>query len=75
MRQRNDTHDELVAWTDPVLVIGPGDTIEWDYPLVGLTVLDDQTEPEPTEPTVEAEPDAKETAEATPEYDTIEEPS
>lgn len=71
MRQRNDTHDELVAWVDPVLVIGPGDVVEWDLPIVGLTILDDDHN-NPPEP--EDEPGEKEAA-ATPDYDTTEEPT
>ncbi len=42
MRQRNDTPFELHAWVDPFMVIAPGETVEWDSPIVGCTVLDDE---------------------------------
>lgn len=49
MRQRNDTQSELVAWVDPVLVIVPGQIVEWDSPLTGLTILPDP-DPAPAAP-------------------------
>lgn len=63
MRQRNDTPDEVHAWTDPVLVIAPGDIVEHEHPLTGLTILDDE-ESEPKKKTAKA--DSKSVEEITP---------
>jgi hypothetical protein len=52
VRQRNDQDHELVVHTIPPQTVQPGDTVDWDDPVVGLTVLDDDPEPaaEPAEP-------------------------
>jgi hypothetical protein len=44
VRQRNDNPYPLTVHTDPPQVVEPGDVIDYDDPIVGLTVLD---EPEP----------------------------
>lgn len=42
MRQRNDTGQALyVQRADEPFWVGPGDTVEWDSPIIGLTVLDE----------------------------------
>lgn len=42
MRQRNDTHDALyVQRADPPFWVNPGDEVEWDSLIVGLTAVDE----------------------------------
>lgn len=42
MRQRNDTAFELFAPGDPPLVIAPGEIVDHEVHLVGLTQLEDE---------------------------------
>jgi hypothetical protein len=41
VRQRNDNPYPLTVHTDPPQVVEPGDAIDHDDPIVGLTVLDE----------------------------------
>jgi hypothetical protein len=45
MRQRNDTAYELYAPGDPGLVIAPGEVVEHQFPIVGLTPIEDEPAP------------------------------
>ncbi len=46
MRQRNDTVYALYASAaDPPFVVAPGETIDYEVPVIGLTILEDK-EPE-----------------------------
>ena len=45
MRQRNDSDQPLVVHTDPPQQVDPGGEVEWDIPIIGLTIV---------EPTVQA---------------------
>lgn len=48
MRQRNDTDRALYApAADPPFEVAPGETIEYDIPVIGLTILEDE---EPVKP-------------------------
>lgn len=59
MRQRNDTDHPLTVHTDPPQVVAPGEAIDHDTYVVGLTVLDEpdttpapvDEQPTPTKPT------------------------
>ena len=41
MRQRNDTDQPLLVHTDPPQQVDPGGEVEWDIPIIGLTILDE----------------------------------
>lgn len=53
MRQRNDLDHELIVHTIPPQTMQPGDVIDWDDPVIGLTPLEDEPEPEPAEQSAE----------------------
>jgi hypothetical protein len=49
VRQRNDTGQPLTVHTDPPQLLEPGDEVDHDTYVIGLTLLD----PPPEAPTVE----------------------
>lgn len=64
MRQRNDTAYELYAPGDPGMVIAPGEEVDSDIPIAGLTPVDEQPAPksEPKKRSDQAAPSGKEPA-------------
>ncbi len=48
MRQRNDGDQPLTVHTDPPQVVNPGETVDHDTYIVGLTVVDEpESKPDP----------------------------
>jgi hypothetical protein len=61
VRQRNDHDQPLTAHTDPPHVVQPGEVIDHETYVVGLTVLDDEpaaTKPAAAAAAPKADPDA-----------------
>lgn len=50
MQYRNDSDRDLLLATEPPVMVAPGETVESDDHVAGLTPLGDDGEPEPAGP-------------------------